>query len=128
MTTSIPLINNSIENAKNNLSLGSYHIGHASANFTLITEEMTQLKTSAASLSVIQNELEFFILPELTIIQSDLNALLVAAEASDGVAMITALDVLHNDLDEGQVGEPMYNINSSMGRIDVELKKLTVEI
>ncbi|MCG3218990.1 MAG: hypothetical protein KAR35_08290, partial [Candidatus Heimdallarchaeota archaeon] len=112
MTTSIPLINNSIENAKNNLSLGSYHIGHASANFTLITEEMTQLKTSAASLSVIQNELEFFILPELTIIQSDLNTLLVAAEASDGVAMITALDVLHNDLDEDQVGEPMYNINS----------------
>ena len=42
--------------------------------------------------------------------------------------MITALDVLQNDLDEEQAGRPMFNINSSMGRIDDELKKLTVEI
>jgi hypothetical protein len=128
MITSIPLINNSIENAKNNLSLASYHMNHTAANFTLITEDMTQLKSSAQSLTVIQNEIEFRILPELIIIQADLGTLLAEAEASDGAGMITELEVLQDDLDENKEGESMYNINSSMGRIDDELKKLTVEI
>ncbi|MCG3217537.1 MAG: hypothetical protein KAR35_00940, partial [Candidatus Heimdallarchaeota archaeon] len=126
-------INNSLDNAKNNLTIASYHLNHTAGNFSLITGEMVQLTDSATYISNIVTDIGL-ITDGVTQIQDDLTALKVAADTPDGDGqnIVDALDILSYDLDASNAppADPtsaMYDINAAIADIDVQLNSITVE-
>ncbi|MHA1912608.1 MAG: hypothetical protein ACTSYA_13055 [Candidatus Kariarchaeaceae archaeon] len=127
-------INNSLENAKNNLTIAGYHLNSTAGNFSLITGDMVQLSSSAVNIANIVTDIGL-ITDGITKIQSDLTALnaeTAVVDPADGSDIIIALDNLAFDLDasNGPPADPtsaMYDIDEAIADIDVQLNSITVE-